>query len=149
MPSKYIPDFHIMTRIRPPNNMHKRKIYGDFKDSKVIHVISEKLNLKSEAIKTDKKFQFDHVFDIYYNNDDIFNDIAQPMIDNFFSKKNGTFFVYGQTGSGKTHTTLGTDTEMGFLEYVHKHIVKSTNFDKTSYLIGIQIYNNKCFIYIQ
>ena len=35
MPSnnKYTPDFHIMTRIRPPNNMQKRKVYGDLIDS--------------------------------------------------------------------------------------------------------------------
>lgn len=145
MPSKYIPDFHIMTRIRPPNNMQKRKLYGDLNDNKTIHLINEKKNLKSEIIKTHKTFRFDKVFDIDYNNDDIFHEIGQPMIDNFLNGDNGTFFVYGQTGSGKTHTTLGTDKEVGFLEYILQHIVKSTKFDKTTFLVGIQIHNNKCF----
>ncbi len=145
MPSQYIPDFHIMSRIRPPNNMQKRKIYGDLTDNKIIHVINEKMNLKNDVVKTDKTFRFDKVFDIDYNNEDVFHEIAQPMIDNFLNGENGTFFVYGQTGSGKTHTTLGTQKEMGFLEYVLQHIVKSSKFDKTTYLVGIQLYNNKCF----
>ena len=146
MPSnnKYTPDFHIMTRIRPPNNMQKRKVYGDLTDSKCVHVISEKTNLKNDKIKMNKTFRFDRVFDIDYNNDDVFFEIAQPMIDNFFNGKNGTFFVYGQTGSGKTHTTLGSDKEIGFLEYVLENIIKSPYYKKT-FLVGIQIYNNKCF----
>ena len=74
MPSnnKYTPDFHIMTRIRPPNNMQKRKVYGDLIDSKCVHVISEKTNLKNDKIKMNKTFRFDRVFDIDYNNDDVF-----------------------------------------------------------------------------
>ena len=31
-----------MSRIRPPNNMRKRKIYGDLTDNKIIHIINEK-----------------------------------------------------------------------------------------------------------
>ena len=145
MSPKYVPDFHIMSRIRPPNNMQKRKLYGDLTDSKMIHVINEKPNLKNEIVKTDKTFRFDKVFDIDYNNEDVFHDIAQPMINNFLNGENGTFFVYGQTGSGKTHTTLGTEKEIGFLEYVLQNVVKSSKFDKTTFLVGVQIYNNKCY----
>mgnify|MGYP003335242538 CR=1 FL=1 len=54
MPSQYIPDFHIMSRIRPPNNMQKRKIYGDLTDNKIIHIINEKMNLKNQFLHPDE-----------------------------------------------------------------------------------------------
>lgn len=138
------PEFFIMNRIRPPNNT-QRKIYTDLTNEKVIYVIDEKTNLKNQIIKMKKKFSFDRVFDIDFTNEDIFKEIAKPMIDNFISFKNGTFFVYGQTGSGKTHTTLGSNNEIGFFEYVLRQIIQSKSIFKQTYFICIQIHNNKCY----
>ena len=138
------PEFYIMSRIRPPNKS-KRAIYSDLTDNKLMYVVEEKKNLKKELIKTKKEFKFDSVFDIDYTNEDIFKEIARPMVENFVSNCNGTFFVYGQTGSGKTHTTLGTNTEVGFLEYALNAIKSHSSFDKTVYFVCIQIHNNKCY----
>jgi kinesin family protein 2/24 len=138
------PEFFIMNRTRPPHNM-ERRIYSDLNDDKIIYIIDEKTNLRNQTIKTKKKFRFDKVFDIDYTNIDVFKEIAHPMIDNFLSYKNGTFFVYGQTGSGKTHTTLGDNHEIGLFQYILDSIIHSQNNIKNVYFICIQIHNNKCY----
>ncbi|KAH9489527.1 Kinesin- protein 6 [Bulinus truncatus] len=57
--------------------------------------------------KENYKFRFTKVFDQKSNQDEIFNLVAKPVIDNVVQGYNGTIFAYGQTGSGKTFTITG------------------------------------------
>ena len=52
-------------------------------------------------------FNFTKIFDKNTNQDDIFKDVALPVVKNCFEGYNGTIFAYGQTGSGKTFTMSG------------------------------------------
>lgn len=69
-------------------------------------------------------FTFDGVFDMSTKQEDVFETIAQPVIDAYVAALflchitvlcsaldgyNGTIFAYGQTGSGKTFTITGGD----------------------------------------
>lgn len=49
-------------------------------------------------------FQYDHIFDQYDNEEDIYLQVAEPVINECLLGFNGTIFAYGMTGSGKTHS---------------------------------------------
>ena len=56
------------------------------------------------------KFAFNGVLDRDTSQEDVFEQVAQPVIDSLMSGFNGTIFAYGQTGSGKTYTLTGGAT---------------------------------------
>lgn len=55
------------------------------------------------------KFEFDHVFPGSASQEDIFSQVAKPIVDDAVSGFNGTILAYGQTASGKTYTITGSD----------------------------------------
>ncbi|ESO96459.1 hypothetical protein LOTGIDRAFT_115944 [Lottia gigantea] len=78
--------------------------------------------------KENYKFRFDKVFDQKTSQDEIFENVAKPVVDNALQGYNGTIFAYGQTGSGKTFTITG-----GAERYVDRGIIPrilSYIFDK-------------------
>ena len=54
-------------------------------------------------------FSFHRVFDADTSQEEIFNETAEPLIENLFAGYNATILAYGQTGSGKTHTMYGSN----------------------------------------
>ncbi|GJQ11274.1 hypothetical protein GpartN1_g3065.t1 [Galdieria partita] len=56
-----------------------------------------------------KKFTFDSIFPIDGKQEDVFRNVAKPIIDSCLAGYNGTIFAYGQTGSGKTFTMQGPE----------------------------------------
>lgn len=57
--------------------------------------------------KISKSFQFDKVFGMYSTQDEVFDQIVRPIVDETLAGFNCTIFAYGQTGTGKTHTMEG------------------------------------------
>ena len=53
------------------------------------------------------QFQYHKVFTMKAKQNDVFYEMAVPIIKNTLSGYNGTIFAYGQTGSGKTFTMTG------------------------------------------
>jgi len=54
------------------------------------------------------KFTFSKIFDENSTQEEIFNSICLPAIDEvFINKKSALIFAYGMTNSGKTHTVVG------------------------------------------
>ena len=52
-------------------------------------------------------FSFDRVFSSDSSQEDIFEFVGAPIIEDVLTGYNGTVFAYGQTGSGKTYTMMG------------------------------------------
>ncbi len=63
----------------------------------------------SILITDDRKqaFRYDRVFGTNSSQDDLFDVIGKPHVDELLGGINGTIFAYGQTGSGKTFTITG------------------------------------------
>ena len=53
------------------------------------------------------KYTFDRVFQPHEEQQDVFEFVGLPMVEEVFNGFNSTIFAYGQTGSGKTHTMTG------------------------------------------
>jgi kinesin family protein 6/9 len=64
---------------------------------------------KLSNAKDNHTFSFNHIFPGDSTQEDIFEGVAKPVIDNCLDGYNGTIFAYGQTGSGKTFTMSGGD----------------------------------------
>jgi len=59
------------------------------------------------VIGEDKAFTYDHVFESFSKQEDLYNKTVIPLVEGFFKGYNATVLAYGQTGSGKTYS-MGT-----------------------------------------
>ena len=57
---------------------------------------------------------YDYIFPPESQQIEVFEKVAQPVVDNVLNGFNGTIFAYGQTGSGKTHTIFGGNGEESY-----------------------------------
>ncbi|XP_028910895.1 kinesin-like protein KIF21A isoform X8 [Ornithorhynchus anatinus] len=78
----------------------------------------------------DKAFTFDYVFDIESQQEQIYAQCIEKLIEGCFEGYNATVFAYGQTGAGKTYT-MGTgfdvnitEEEQGIISRAVKHLFK-------------------------
>ncbi|XP_016343342.1 kinesin-like protein KIF21A isoform X2 [Sinocyclocheilus anshuiensis] len=63
----------------------------------------------------DKAFTFDYVFDMDSQQDSIYSNCTEKLIEGCFEGYNATIFAYGQTGSGKTYT-MGTGFDVNITD---------------------------------
>lgn len=56
--------------------------------------------------KTTKNFTFDKVFGMYSRQDEVFDAIVRPIVDEVLEGFNCTIFAYGQTGKCNIHLLL-------------------------------------------
>ncbi|XP_063053107.1 kinesin-like protein KIF21A isoform X2 [Engraulis encrasicolus] len=63
----------------------------------------------------DKAFTYDYVFDMDSQQDSIYANCTEKLIEGCFEGYNATIFAYGQTGSGKTYT-MGTGFDVNLME---------------------------------
>ena len=54
-----------------------------------------------------RQFHYDKVFGMYSRQDEIFEQMIKPVVDEAMEGYNCTVFAYGPTGTGKTHTIEG------------------------------------------
>ena len=105
-------------------------------------------------LKTDEKdaeFAFDHVYDWKSTQEEVFNDVGQPVCDAAFDGFNATVFAYGQTGSGKSWSmtgNLGSEKEKGLIPRINdalfQRIDKECETGTRKFLVQVsyfEIYN--------
>ena len=68
---------------------------------------SVKVSYGPTGKKTIKSFNFDKVFGMYSTQEQVFEQVVNPIVDEVLAGFNCTIFAYGQTGTGKTHTMEG------------------------------------------
>ncbi|XP_069767807.1 kinesin-like protein KIF23 isoform X6 [Narcine bancroftii] len=61
------------------------------------------------------QYSFKEVFGAFTTQKELFNVVAQPLVEDLIHGKNGLLFTYGVTGSGKTHTMTGSPGDGGLL----------------------------------
>lgn len=78
----------------------------------------------------DKAFTFDYVFDMDSQQESIYSNCTEKLIEGCFEGYNATIFAYGQTGSGKTYS-MGTgfdvninDEELGIIPRAIIHLFR-------------------------
>ncbi|XP_039721119.1 kinesin-like protein KIF23 isoform X5 [Pteropus medius] len=80
---------------------------GDYKES-CFTGLEKKFFAKTQ-------YSFKQVFGTHTTQKELFDVVANPLVDDLIHGKNGLLFTYGVTGSGKTHTMTGSPGEGGLL----------------------------------
>ncbi|XP_035534959.1 centromere-associated protein E [Morone saxatilis] len=106
-------------------------------DKKSIHQIDDGNSTKS--------FSFDRVFTAEETTNQLYQDIAKPLVVSSVEGYNGTIFAYGQTSSGKTFTMMGSDRIPGVIPLAVEDVFQTIkNCPKKEFLLRVsymEIYN--------
>ncbi|VDP70621.1 unnamed protein product [Echinostoma caproni] len=139
----------VIVRCRPLNEREKSL---DCKN--VIEIISEtgqcSINHPNGKKVPPKIFFFDGAYDISSTTEQIYNDIAYPLVEGVTEGYNGTIFAYGQTGCGKSFTMQGmadVDTQRGIIPRAFDHVFETISVSQnTRFLVHasyLEIYNEE------
>ncbi|XP_053064291.1 kinesin-like protein KIF17 isoform X5 [Acinonyx jubatus] len=95
-----------------------------------------------------KQFTFDGAYHMDHFTEQIYNEIAYPLVEGVTEGYNGTIFAYGQTGSGKSFTMQGLpdpSSQRGIIPRAFEHIFESVQCaENTKFLVRasyLEIYN--------
>lgn len=156
----------VVVRVRPFNGREldrRAKCVVQMKDSQTILTpppdAEERLRGSKGARGADgqKVFAFDRSYwsfnrtdDHFAGQDNLFNDLGSPLLDNAFQGYNNCIFAYGQTGSGKSYSMMGYGEESGVIpricEDMFKRITelqKDKNLTYTVEVSYLEIYNER------
>ncbi|KAM7486192.1 hypothetical protein LguiA_002201 [Lonicera macranthoides] len=95
LPSSSDSGVKVIVRMRPPNK------YEEEGDMIVQKVSGDSLSIHGQT------FTFDSVADAESTQQDIYQFVGAPLVENCLAGFNSSVFAYGQTGSGKTYTIWG------------------------------------------
>ncbi|KAF7658490.1 hypothetical protein LDENG_00012250 [Lucifuga dentata] len=97
-----------------------------------------------------KQFTFDGTYFIDQTTEQMYNEIACPLVEGVTEGYNGTIFAYGQTGSGKSFTMQGVHepaVQRGVIPRAFEHIFESIQCaENTKFLVRasyLEIYNEE------
>ncbi|KAM4612758.1 kinesin-like protein KIF17 [Polymixia lowei] len=97
-----------------------------------------------------KQFTFDGTYFTEQTTEQMYNEIAYPLVEGVTEGYNGTIFAYGQTGSGKSFTMQGVSepaVQRGVIPRAFEHIFESIQCaENTKFLVRasyLEIYNEE------
>lgn len=110
------------------------------------------------SIEGSKTFAFDKSYWSFNRKDsnfadqqDLFTDLGQPLLDNAFQGYNNCIFAYGQTGSGKSYSMMGYGEEEGVIPRICRDMFSriegmqdnDKNITSTVEVSYLEIYNER------
>ncbi|KAJ6084875.1 hypothetical protein N7499_004504 [Penicillium canescens] len=109
------------------------------------------------AVEGPKVFAFDRSYwsfdkkaPHFAGQDDLFDDLGSPLLDNAFGGYNNCIFAYGQTGSGKSYSMMGYGKEYGVIPRICQDmferivaIQKDQSLNCTVEVSYLEIYNER------
>ncbi|XP_063071378.1 kinesin-like protein KIF17 [Engraulis encrasicolus] len=139
----------VVVRCRPMNAREKAlncKIIVSMETS-LCQCFIEKPGASSEP---PKQFTFDGTYFITQTTEQMYNEIAYPLVEGVTEGYNGTIFAYGQTGSGKSYTMQGVvdpPSQRGVIPRAFEHIFETIQCaENTKFLVRasyLEIYNEE------
>jgi len=99
-------------------------------------------SISRDADAPPKVFTFDGAYDGDATNDQLYLDIAFPLVEGVTEGYNGTIFAYGQTGGGKTFTMQALifhlhDTQLLLLLRVQAKKASGRNLSRSSVAVRV------------
>ncbi|CCF40162.1 kinesin-II 85 kDa subunit, partial [Colletotrichum higginsianum] len=124
----------VVVRVRPFNSREidrGSKCIIEMKDNQTILATPPDAHTKNAKDAGQKVFAFDRSYwsfdrkDSHYaGQDNLFDDLGQPLLDNAFGGYNNCIFAYGQTGSGKSYSMMGYGKEVGIIPNICQDMFK-------------------------
>lgn len=110
-----------------------------------------KADTGSKIFAFDRSYwSFDKNAPNYAGQDNLFDDLGTPLLDNAFGGYNNCIFAYGQTGSGKSYSMMGYGKEYGVIPRICQsmferivQIQQDKNLNCTVEVSYLEIYNER------
>ncbi|KAK6864303.1 kinesin motor domain-containing protein [Apiospora arundinis] len=153
----------VVVRCRPFNSREKErgaKCIVEMKDNQT--VLTPPPEAAAAAAKgkgdgTQKAFAFDRSYwsfdkdaNNYAGQQNLFDDLGHPLLENAFEGYNNCIFAYGQTGSGKSYSMMGYGKEHGIIPMICQDMFKriskmqeDKNLKCTVEVSYLEIYNER------
>jgi kinesin family member 11 len=143
----------VAVRCRPVDNEEKKAglpsvVQTDVVNKKVSIQVGKNNNSSYSKTNT-KTFTFDKVFGMYSTQEEIFQSLVKPIVDECLMGFNCTIFAYGQTGTGKTHTMEGdihSEDNAGIVPRAVKSILETLEGSGSEFTIRVsflELYNEE------
>ena len=137
-----VTNIRVAVRCRPLNDAEKNSnqasaVTCDLETNTV------KVSYGSTSKKLTRTLDFDKVFGMYSRQNEVYDSMVKPIVDECLNGFNCTIFAYGPTGTGKTHTMSGDlsdESHWGMIPRAAKTIFEHVTSDgadcavKISYL---------------
>ncbi|KAL9633765.1 MAG: hypothetical protein Q9164_004504, partial [Protoblastenia rupestris] len=156
----------VVVRVRPFNGreiQRNAKCVVQMKDAQTILIPppDAEERLRKGGIKGadgQKTFAFDKSYWSYdprdphfAGQDNLFNDLGKPLLDNAFQGYNNCILAYGQTGSGKSYSMMGYGEEAGVIPKIcqsmflriNEYQYQDANIKYTVEVSYLEIYNER------
>ncbi|KAJ7998648.1 hypothetical protein DPEC_G00207060 [Dallia pectoralis] len=137
----------VVVRCRPMNDKEKSCKMVVLVETSRCQCFIKKPGAKEEP---PKQFTFDGAYFIAQTTEQMYNEIAYPLVEGATEGYNGTIFAYGQTGSGKSFTMQGVSepaAQRGVIPRAFEHIFESIQCaENTKFLVRasyLEIYNEE------
>ncbi|XP_050540903.1 kinesin-like protein KIF17 isoform X2 [Daktulosphaira vitifoliae] len=139
----------VITRCRPMNSKERA-----FNNKNVLIIDTNKCSCSiinpTDSSAPPKTFTFDGVYGGDSNTEQIYNDIAYPLVEGVLEGYNCTIFAYGQTGCGKSFSMQGVNipsNQRGIIPRAFEHVFEAISVtDDVKFLVlasFIEIYNEE------
>ncbi|XP_047204159.1 kinesin-like protein KIF17 isoform X3 [Girardinichthys multiradiatus] len=139
----------VVVRCRPLND-RERALSSKMVLSMDVHRCQCFIKRSRTVDEPPKQFTFDGTYYINQSTEQLYNEIAYPLIEGVTEGYNGTIFAYGQTGSGKSFTMQGVsepEAQKGVIPRAFEHIFESIQCaENTKFLVRasyLEIYNEE------
>ncbi|KAI1196223.1 P-loop containing nucleoside triphosphate hydrolase protein [Nemania serpens] len=99
-------NINVVVRCRGRNEREVRENSAVVVSTEAVQGKAVELSLGPSAL-SNKTYNFDRVFSPAADQNMIYEDVVQPILEEMLSGYNCTIFAYGQTGTGKTYTMSG------------------------------------------
>ncbi|KNA17632.1 hypothetical protein SOVF_077930 isoform B [Spinacia oleracea] len=146
---------NVFLRVRPlPIAPPKSKQIKPSKPSKSCLTINDSQSItisppiRDNRLKSEVFNGFSHVFSSDSSQDEVYEKLMRPMVEEFLNGRSGLLAALGPSGSGKTHTVFGSAKEPGLVPRALRRIFesdagKSSLVSRSIYLSVFEIHSEK------
>lgn len=130
----------VVARCRPPSKdeLDSPEVAVINKETKTVNV-SFGPTMKNKLVKN---FHFDKVFGSDASQEEVYEFVLQPMIDDVIEGFNCTVFAYGQSGTGKTYVIdgdLNCDYDDGFATRAVESIFDKLESQNVEFVVRVSL----------
>lgn len=136
-------DVKVFLRVRPILNDES---HADFNVEENVVIARPQSKEGTSQNYAERKYTFTKIFGEKSYQDDIFVDVAMPMLKQFVRGHDALIFAYGATSAGKTFTVRGSEDDPGLIPRITKAILgmeKPADFERGLYVSCVEIYNER------
>ncbi|KAH6775067.1 ATP binding microtubule motor family protein [Perilla frutescens var. hirtella] len=112
----------IKSKPKPKTKKSCEMCVQENEDLRSVTVLTPQPLQETKRIKSEVYEGFSHVFSAESSQNDVYEEMVKPLVEDFLKGKSGMLAAMGPSGSGKTHTVFGCAREPGMVPLALRRI---------------------------